>query len=150
MSPNSNHLNFTFCAGCSRILILHSMAGLCWLVAGLCWLVTGLLYLRKWSSLLWKEETVPSLPTALCWPGLRSWTAARVISVHRGCSQLRTRGSHHYSQPVSPVSCPPSLTTDNDEPSLEPSGHSSCSKQVLCARSSPPRPGGAGDLLRQQ
>ena len=34
MSPDSNHLNFTFCAGCSRILILHSMAVLCWLVAG--------------------------------------------------------------------------------------------------------------------
>ena len=104
MSPNSNHLNFTFCAGCSRILILHSMAGLCWLV-------TGLLYLRGWSSLLWKEETVPGLHTALCWPGLRSWTAARVISVHRGCSLLRTRGSHCYSHSTG-LSC--LLSTEPD------------------------------------
>ena len=82
-----------------------------------------MLYLCRRSSRAGKKKTVPSLPTALCSPGLRSWTAARerviVISVHRGCSLLRT-----LLQPatalVSPVSCPPSLATDNDEPSLEP------------------------------
>ena len=95
------------------------------MLAGGWWLevVTGLLYLRRRSSRAGKKKTVPSLPTALCSPGCRSWTAAReraiVISVHRGCSLLRT-----LLQPatalVSPVSCPPSLATDNDEPSLEP------------------------------
>ena len=94
------------------------LSGCWWLVV-----VTGLLYLCRRSSRAGKKKTVPSLPAALCSPGLRSLTAARerviVISVHRGCSQLRT-----LLQPatalVSPVSCPPSLATDNDEPSLDP------------------------------
>ena len=74
------------------------LSGGWWLVV-----VTGLLYLCRRSSRAGKKKTVPSLPAALCSPGCRSWTAAReraiVISVHRGCSLLRTRGSH-YSQPL--------------------------------------------------
>ena len=129
------------------------------MLAGGWWLevVTGLLYLCRRSSRAGKKKTVPSLPTALCSPGCRSWTAAReraiVISVHRGCSQLRT-----LLQPatalVSPVSCPPSLATDNDEPSLEPALWSlvatPAAPNKFCAQSEPSRPGGAGDLLRQQ
>ena len=126
MSPDSNHLNFTFCAGCSRILILHSMAVLSggWLlVAG-----GGDRFAVSLQKIFpsGEEENSPQSPHCSLLTRLQKLDCSSGACYRYQCSPrlLTTAYTGQPLQPatalVSPVSCPPSLATDNDEPSLEP------------------------------